>query len=171
MLVDLKTGFMMLKSRFSRLCSHSLEERYMNKISVIEIRIWLTLTISNEVVKIISKSTCCIIYLLSIFCVPCTEPVVHAFLADLTIWTLPISNVVLTSFLQATRKIDHFTSFILSDQGLSHFIKGVLCVGPVPANSCKVPDWSRWVKVGLNLASQKSVPGDFWGPSSIPRAG
>lgn len=31
----------------------------------------------------------------------------------------------------------------------------MFCLGPLPSNSREVPGWSRWVKVGLNIASLK----------------
>lgn len=95
---DSRTRVMILKWRFSRSCSYTLKQRFVQKHLK---RGGLILKISNEVVEIISKSTYFKIFLSSV---------------------------------------------------LFHW---VFCLGPLPSNSREVPGWSRWVKVGLNIASLK----------------
>lgn len=67
------------------------------------------------------------------------------------------------SFLGATWKADCFIVFILSAQGLSHSIKWAFSQPTAAKYQIGMKQVSE---VSLNLASQKSVSGDTWGPLS-----
>lgn len=153
-------GLLIFKWSLSRGCSYYLEKWHVNKrylwANTFEIRIWFIRNLSKEVVKINSKSTYLKIYLLRFSMCQVLDLVIMHFQQTCRMNATQERRNAIThpSWEQLESLPFEFTSVTLSAQGLSHFTKWVFCLGPLPVNSCKVPDWheaGEWSQLKFSI--------------------